>query len=119
MKHIIYIFAFAIIGIMIVSCDKNDGAYYPVPSAFSVSPTTAQSVGTDGATIEIMINAGNVGWWVESSQTWCTVSQKYGSGDGKIIVTAGKNTTGTARHAEVTIHPTFKLEPIKIVINQQ
>ena len=91
MKHIINIFALAVIGIW-----SKDNiayfklAYYPVPSDFSVSPTAAQAVGTDGGTIELSIQAGNVGWWIESSQTWCTVSP-----------------------------PTFNLDPMIIEVKQQ
>lgn len=104
---------------MWTSCDKNDGAYQPVPSAFSVNPSTAQTVSKDGGSIEITITAGNVGWWIESTQTWCKVSRKYGSGDGKVTLAIDKNATGTGRQAEVTIHPTFKLEPVKIALSQE
>lgn len=119
MKKFVYIAAFIFIAIMTSSCDKNDGAYFPVPSAFSVSPTGALSIGKDGGTIELSITAGNLGWWIESSAAWCTVSQKYGSGDGKVTLTIAKNTSGAARLAEVVVNPTFKLTPVKIVINQQ
>lgn len=111
--------AFALISVLTTSCNKDDGAYYPVPSDFSVNPTTAQSVAADGGTIELTISAGNLGWWIESSETWCKVSQKYGSGDGKVTLTIVKNSSGVFRQSEVVINPTFNLEPVKITINQQ
>lgn len=119
MKNVIYFTILVMIGFIGVSCDKNDGAYYPVPSDFSVSPAAAQSVGTDGGTIELTISAGNLGWWIESSQTWCKISRKYGSGDDKVTVTVDKNASGAARQATVTVSPTFKKEPVKITVNQQ
>ena len=112
MKRVFYIIAIIWVGIAVVtSCDKNEGAYYPVPSAFSVTPQTVQSVSKDGA--------GNLGWWVESSATWCKVSKKYGSGDGKVTLTIDKNNSGTSRKAEITVYPTFKQPSVLITINQQ
>ena len=53
MKRVIYIIAIIWVGIAVVtSCDKNEGAYYPVPSAFSVTPQTVQSVSKDGGNVE-------------------------------------------------------------------
>lgn len=119
MKKIISITTFILIAVMWISCDENDGAYYPVPSAFSVNPSSAQTIVKEGKTIELEITAGNVGWWIESNQTWCKISRKYGSGDAKVTLTIDKNDTGSARQAEVKINPTFKLEPVKIAISQQ
>jgi len=107
------------IGIIALSCDNNDSAYYPVPSDFSVSPNTEQSLGVDGGTIKLIISAGNLGWWIESSVDWCKSSQKYGSGDGEVIITVPKNTTASEREAIITVNPTFKKKPVIIKIKQQ
>ena len=120
MKRVIYIIAIIWVGIAVVtSCDKNEGAYYPVPSAFSVTPQTVQSVSKDGGNVELVMAAGNLGWWVESSAMWCKVSKKYGSGDGKVTLTIDKNNSGTSRKAEITVYPTFKQPSVLITINQQ
>lgn len=119
MKKLTSLIVIVLIGGLFWTCDKNEGAYFPVPSNFSVAPTTTQTLNKDGGSIEFTISAGNLGWWIESSQSWCKVSTKYGSGDGKVTLTVGKNDTNKARNAEIIIHPTFKLEPVKIVINQR
>ena len=119
MKNIIHIIVIVLFSTFIASCDKNNGAYYPVPSDFSVSPTTEQSVSKDAASIELKINAGNLGWWVESSETWCKPSQKDGSGDGTITLEISENKSGEKREAVVTINPTFQLKPVTITVNQE
>lgn len=119
MKNLIHIIVLVLFSTIITSCDKNDGAYYPVPSDFSVSPTTEQSVSKDANSIELTIEAGNLGWWIESSQTWCKASRKYGSGDGKVTIEIEENNSGEKRSAVVTINPTFQLEPVTITVNQE
>lgn len=119
MKNLIYLITVVLMSGLFFTCDKNEGAYFPEPSALLVNPTTTQSINKDGGSIEITISGGNLGWWIESSQPWCTASQKYGSGDRKVTLVIDKNNTETSRNAEVIIHPTFKLEPVKIIINQQ
>ena len=62
MKRVIYIIAIIWAGIAVVtSCDKNEGAYYPVPSAFSVTPQTVQSVSKDGGKVTLTIDKNNSG----------------------------------------------------------
>ncbi|RRD62403.1 hypothetical protein EII40_03405 [Tannerella forsythia] len=120
MKKVIYIIAIIWIGMAVISsCDKNEGAYYPAPSAFSVTPQTVPSVPKDGGNVELVIAAGNLGWWVESSTAWCKVSKKYGSGDGKVTLTIDKNDSGISRKAEVTVHPTFQQASVQITVHQQ
>lgn len=119
MKKILFFVFLMSIVIITSSCDKNDGAYYPVPSEFSVTPAADQSIGTEGGTIVLTIATVNLGWWIETSESWCTASSKYGSGAGEVTLTIGKNTTGSPREATISVHPTFGKEPIAFTVKQQ
>lgn len=119
MKKLIYFLFLISIVSFVLSCDKNDGAYYPVPSEFSVSPSGDQSFAVDGGSITLTITTPNLGWWIESSEGWCTVSKKYGSGDGEVTVTVSKNNSGISREATLSVNPTFGKESVILIIRQQ
>lgn len=117
MKKFLYLFSLTLFIGFFASCTEDDGAVYPTPSAFSVSPTTS-SVDVVGGTIEVVIKAGNLGWSIDTPETWCKVSKKYGSGDATVVLTIESNDTDAPRNGTVIIQPTFDQEPISISISQ-
>lgn len=118
MKKYLYIIVFAVTSLLVISCDKNDGAYYPVPSDFSVAYDNL-SISKEGGVVELDINAGNLGWIIESSETWCAASRKFGSGDAKVILTVAENNSGGSRSTEISVKPTFNQTPVKFIVSQE
>ncbi|WP_108213068.1 BACON domain-containing protein [Pontibacter mucosus] len=104
------------------SCAKEDMPAKPQPSAFTVElQNKLTAYPASGATIELVINAGSNGWWMvvpEESKAWCKPAKFYGSGNQTVLVTLAPNTTGASRKAEITINPTFNLEPVRLTIEQ-
>ncbi len=117
MKKILYVFSLALFIGLFASCTEDDGAVNPTPSAFSATPTSA-NVEVAGGTVEIVINGGNLGWKIDTSDTWFEISKQYGSGDATVILTVEANTTESPRNGIVTLHPTFGQEPVSIAITQ-
>jgi len=116
-KLLLYTLAILAISISAVSCSEDNGAYYPEPSEFSVSPVTG-NFDAAGGTLQLTINGGNLGWWIVSSSSWCTVSKSYGSGNATITITVTANSTGIARNSVVTVNPTFQQQPVEVEITQ-
>ena len=117
MKKILYVCSLALFICFFASCTEDDGAEYPTPSAFSVSPT-ASSVDVNGGTIEVVIKAGNLGWAISTTDNWCKISKLYGSGDATVLLTIAPNTTDSPRTGVVEIQPTFGQEPVSVAITQ-
>ena len=99
------------------SCSEDDGATYPTPTGFSVSPSAA-NVESAGGVVAVVINGGNLGWAIESSETWIKVSKAYGSGDATIELSIEANASEGPRNGSVVISPTFGKEPVTIQIDQ-
>lgn len=78
----------------------------PAPTACSypLSPTT-QQVAASGATISVMVNAGNgCTWSATSDAAWLPITANAtATGFQYVILTAAANTTGSARTATVTV----------------
>lgn len=117
MKKIAYILSLSLFIFFFASCDEDNGAHFPKPTGFSVSPTTA-TIAATGETVELTINGGNLGWKIATSDSWCQISKAYGSGDAKVTLTIKVNESGSSRSATVNINPTFGQTPATIVINQ-
>ncbi len=117
MKTLVYIFVVAFCSLFISGCEEDKGAAYPKPSEFTVSPLSVSAIAA-GSTVELTINGGNLGWYVETSDDWYSVSRKYGSGDMKITLTIKANNSGSQRTGLLEIRPTFDQDPVRISINQ-
>lgn len=117
MKKFLYVFSITLFIGFFASCTEDDGAVYPTPSEFSASPTTA-NVDVAGGTVEIVINAGNLGWAIADPDAWFEISKQYGSGDATVILTIEPNTTESPRNGTIKIIPTFGKEPVSIAITQ-
>lgn len=115
MKKIIT-FVILFLGVL-CSCEEDHGAYYPVPTEFTVSPTSF-TINPDGGDIEITINGGNLGWWIETSDSWVSVTKKYGSGNATIKISVAKNLTGEPRQTTVVVNPTFNQPSVSVIITQ-
>ena len=103
------------------SCSKDDNVNYePAPSPFSANIDGSGNIGAAGGTVNILITAGTDGWTVSIPTTspWCTSSKVYGSGDYILPVKIAVNTTGLERTTLVTLTPTFKLDPVNVLITQ-
>lgn len=116
MKKTIFILSLLLVSVLF-SCSKEDGAYRPTPSDFSVIATPVTVV-AEGGIVELTIKAGNLGWSIVSDQLWATPSAKFGSGDGVVKLTITKNETGAKRTTNVVVKPTFDVEPVTIAITQ-
>lgn len=117
MKKFLYVFPLVLLIGLFASCTEDDGAVYPTPSAFSVSPTSS-SIEVAGGIIEVDIKAGNLGWSISTQDAWCKISKLYGSGDATVILTIASNDTDASRTGVVEIRPTFDQEPVLIHIIQ-
>lgn len=103
----------------LMACTKQNLPVKPAPSQFSATLENMTEFPSTGGTTNIVVNAGTNGWWVTMpTNNWCVITKLYGSGDFKIPVTVRANTTGVKREINVTVHPTFDLEPIVIKIAQ-
>ena len=116
MKKIIYLYTLLFIGVL-CSCNENDGAHFPEPTAFSVTPTT-HTLSSAGGDVEIKINGGNLGWSITSNNPWVKISKSFGSGDATVKLTVSANTTGAKRESSIVVKPTFNLDPVIISIIQ-
>lgn len=102
---------------VLVSCTENEGAVFPQPTAFSVTPTT-QTLTAVGGDVDMVINGGNLGWSITSNDVWVKISKAYGSGNATVKLTIVANTTGAKRETSIIVKPTFNVEPVKISITQ-
>ncbi|MCO5236822.1 MAG: BACON domain-containing protein [Chitinophagaceae bacterium] len=77
-------------------------------------------VSASGGTVNIIIQAGTDGWWVEIPEdiSWITPARKYGSGDFKLSATVEVNLSGAERSGNIILHPTFGLDPVTILVSQ-
>lgn len=120
MKHYIYILSVVFLIASTWSC-SDDMPAPPVPSGFNIQlEQNSNTVEADGATLNLTISAGANGWWITqpTDSEWCVIAKKFGSGDYTLPIKIGKNTTGKERSIAITVHPTFNLEPIDLIINQ-
>lgn len=127
MERLTHILIIILWSIFITSCSEEEGAYRPTPSDFSVVTSTIETISSEGGEVEIDIQGGNLGWYINSTANWCKFSKKsgqtgsttmYGSGNTRIYIAVNKNTTGKARQGTVVIQPTYEMQAINIQINQ-
>lgn len=117
-KHILLLFFFIVS--ILYSCKKQDLPAKPQPSPFSaIIEGNNSNFSAAGGTTNIIVTAGEDGWWLSVPVTnWCVITKIYGSGDFKIPVTIKQNTTGADRSIQIQVNPTFNLPPVIITLNQ-
>ena len=75
-------------------------------SAVSLSETQLNVSASSGTYSLTVYDFDNVGWLIESNQTWCTVSPSNGYGDTTLTVSVGQYTgTSSNRTATITLTP--------------
>lgn len=75
-------------------------------SAVSLSETQLNVSASSGNYSLTVYDFDNVGWLIESNQTWCTVSPSNGYGDTTLTVSVGQYTgTSSNRTATITLTP--------------
>ena len=57
----------------------------------------------------------NIAWTVSSSQDWCSVSPKSGSGDGSVSVRVDENTSISERTATITVQSEAGDQTVKVI----
>ena len=89
-----FLFIFATILLDVAACGGGGGGHHG-PDEVAVS-TPMVSIGYSGGsqTIQIM---SNTGWTISGAQPWLMVSPMQGSNNGKITITANKNTENLPR----------------------
>jgi hypothetical protein len=109
-----------IISVLVCSCKKQEEPVKPQPSTFSVAIEGGNtSFSAAGGTANIVVTAGENGWWVVMpTNNWCVITKLYGSGDLKVPVTIKPNTTGSDRNIQVEVRPTFNLLPVMVTLTQ-
>lgn len=84
----------------------------------SVSPTSASIKGEGGS--QTFTVTSNLGWKVVSSQSWLTVNQSEGTGDGTVTATAEANGTNGSRSATLTFRGTEgNPDPVTVTVSQE
>lgn len=69
---------------------------------------------------ETIVVTSNQAWTVESSEAWCTVSPRMGSGNASVAVGVKQNATLTSRTATITIKSVDNsLQPVKVQVTQE
>ena len=82
------------------SCGPKDDE----PASLNVSKTQLAFLSTGGSfSVDI---ASNIDWDADSDELWCTVSQKSGSGNATVNISAQANTGATQRTAKITVKMT-------------
>lgn len=75
-------------------------------SVVSLSETQLNVSASSGNYSLTVYDSDNVGWLIESNQTWCTVSPSNGYGDTTLTVSVGQYTgTSSNRTATITLTP--------------
>lgn len=121
MKKNVFIVLALSFAFVLSSCKKDKNVNYkPEPSPFSAQLENSAAVSASGGAINIMIQAGTDGWWLEIPPdiSWITSAKMYGSGDFKLPVTVKANASGSERNGNIILHPTFGLDPVAITISQ-
>ncbi len=81
---------------------KELKVYNDAEPFLSISASTMEIGASENSQASLEINS-NVNWMANSSQTWLTLSNSFGSGNAELILTAEANTTGVSRTATVTV----------------
>lgn len=99
MKKILHILLLVILCVSWVGC-KSDAIIQP---SIEINDSTSYVIGTLGDEISIEFTSAKE-WTAQSDQSWCTISQKYGTGGTvPLTITVMENTTTDDREAIVTI----------------
>lgn len=72
-----------------------------ISANLSVSPSTLQA-DPSGDNLALTVNC-NTDWQASSNQSWVTLDKTSGTGNGALVLTVGKNTTGSTRTATITL----------------
>ena len=99
MKKILHILLLVIVCLSWVGCSSDP----IVQPSIEINGSTSYIIGTSGDEISIEFTSAKE-WTAQSDQSWCTISQKYGTGGTvPLTITVMENTTTDDREATLTI----------------
>lgn len=111
MKRYIYLLAFTFSILSAISC--SDSKENPIEELFSISKNALSFDASAGK--QIFIITSNTQWQITAeNNTWCSISNKTGSGTAEITVEVTKNTKDVARTLKLTCTTSNQIESVDI-----
>lgn len=100
MKALRLVSLFAVLALVLASCEKPQPEPTPEKLTVSISPSSLEFT-SEGGSSTVSVNCKGM-WYARSSASWIQVSPASGSGNGTVTVTASAN-AGEARTGSVTV----------------
>lgn len=94
--------ALSLVLLFVFACSDGDELGDVTMSKDFISVSQGLELSGDGGSEELEIKA-TCSWTISKNADWLTISTQSGEKNGKVTLTAGKNTTGAVRTATLTV----------------